>query len=120
MSATAGGDGAETAEPPNKLERNLKILVAALAVLIVIGVFTVIGRIIYLASRGGVQSGSAAVVASNPRLALPAGATIRSLSMNGDRLAVHYDAVSGSGIAVMDLATGKVLSRVELVPEPPR
>lgn len=106
--------------PPNAFERNLKLAVIAMGVLIVLGVLTVIGRIIYLASRGGAQSASTSALATAPRLSLPAGATIRSLSMAGDRLAVHFDAASGSGIAILDLASGKVLSRVELVPEPPR
>ena len=117
----AGQGRVAAADParPSALERNLKILVVAMGLLIVLGVLTVIGRIIYMASRGNVQSGSAQL-AVNPRLALPAGATIRSVSINGDRLAVHFDTSAGSGIAVLDLATGKTLSRIELVPEAPR
>ncbi len=106
--------------PTNTFERNLKIVVIAMGLLIVLGVLTVIGRIIYLASRGGAQSSSSGALATAPRLALPAGAAIRSLSMSGDRLAIHFDAASGAGIAILDLASGKVMSRVELVPEPPR
>lgn len=125
MTATSSADRSDATvssagRPPGSFERNLKIVVVAMGLLIVLGVLAVVGRIIYLASRGGAQSTSSGAIASAPRLALPAGAAIRSLSMSGDRLAVHFDASTGSGIAVIDLATGKVLSRVELVPEPPR
>lgn len=101
-------------------ERNLKIAVVAMGVLIVLGLLTVIGRVIYLASRAPAQSASAAAMTTAPRLALPAGAVIRSMSLSGDRLAIHFDAATGSGIAILDLASGRTLSRVELVPEPPR
>jgi phage shock protein PspC (stress-responsive transcriptional regulator) len=98
-------------------ERNLKIAVIAMGVLIVLGVLTVIGRIIYLASR---PAGQVTTLAASPRLALPAAASVRSVALSGDRLVVHYDAPTGSGISVLDLASGRVLTRVELVPEPPR
>ncbi len=111
--------GAAGQRAPNT-ERTLKIIVAVLGVLIVLGVLTVIGRMIYLASRGPAQSASASAIAATPRLALPAGAVIRSMALSGDRLAVHFDAASGSGIAILDLANGRTLSRVELVPELPR
>jgi len=97
----------------------LKIAVIAMGVLIVLGVLTVIGRIIYLASRSPAQMTTSGSVASNARLALPAGAVIRSISLSGDRLAIHFDTQAGSGIAVLDLASGKTLSRVDLVPEAP-
>lgn len=114
--ASDGGTGAA----PTGFERSLKIAVIGMGVLIVLGVLTVIGRIVYLASRGPAQSSSSAGLAASARLSLPAGATIRTVSLSGDRLAVHYDASTGAGIAVVDLASGRVLSRVELVPEAPR
>ena len=51
---------------------------------------------------------------------LPAGAQVRGLALQGDRLAIHYDTAAGSGIAVVDLATGRTLSRVQLVPGAPK
>jgi hypothetical protein len=101
--------------------RALKIAVVVMGVLIVLGLFTVIARIIYLASRPGrqVQAASQAVKAEQ-RLALPPGAVVRQTSLSGDRLAVHYEAPSGAGIVVLDLASGHVVSRIELAPEAPR
>lgn len=113
-----GGDGAKVA--PTSFERGLKIAVITMGVLIVLGVLTVIGRIVYLASRGPAQSVSGAGLAASTRLSLPAGAAIRSISLSGDRMAVHYDASTGAGIAILDLASGRVLTRVELLLETPR
>jgi len=101
--------------------RALKIAIAVMGVLIVVGLLTVIARIIYLAGKPKAQPASAgSIVVPDARLALPAGAAIRQVSLSGDRLAVHYEAPAGAGIAILDLATGRVLSRVQVVPDPPR
>jgi hypothetical protein len=67
------------------------------------------------------QSGGKAVWVPEARLPLPAGAAVRGVSLSGDRLLVQYEAShagtgGGGGVVILDLATGKVLSRVELVP----
>lgn len=103
--------------------RALKLAVIAMGVMIVLGVLTVIGRIVYLASQGPRQASSTAVssrLAPAARLALPSGAHVRQVSLAGDRLAVHYESAAGSGIAVIDLVSGAVLSRIDVVPEVPR
>jgi hypothetical protein len=101
--------------------RALKIIVVVMGVLILLGLFTVFGRIIYLASKPGrqVQAASQGLKAEQ-RLALPPGAEVRQTSISGDRLAVHYEAPSGAAVVVLDLASGQVLSRIELAPEAPR
>jgi hypothetical protein len=119
MDAATRAAEPQAGPPSSNFERALKFAVIGMGVLIVLGVLTVIGRIVYLASRGPAASGTSAI-ATTPRLALPAGAVIRNVSLSGDRMAVHFDATTGSGIAILDLATGRVLSRVELIPEPPR
>ena len=45
---------------------------------------------------------------------------MRQVSLAGDRMAVHYDSPAGGGIAIVDVATGAVLHRIDLVPELPR
>lgn len=103
--------------------RWLKIAVVAMGVLILVGMAVIVARIIYLASRpsrttaGIVQS---TVVAPQARVGLPAGAAVKHLSLSGDRLAIGYETPAGPGIAIVDTATGQVLSRLELVPEAPR
>ena len=101
--------------------RALRIAVIVMGVLLVMGLVAVIGRIIYLMARpAGQISVSAGPVAPEISTALPAGAHVRSISVQGDRLAIHYETAAGSGISVVDLASGRTLSRVRLVPEAPK
>ena len=109
-------------------ERVLVFIVAFLGLLIVAGITAVVLRIIYLSSTGPAQRtasqpeeqpAAAAGQAAQDRLDLPAGAVVKSISVNGDRLAVHYEAPGDTGIAVLDLATGAVVRRVEVVPAGP-
>lgn len=69
---------------------------------------------------GAIESSSGRALNPAIRLALPEGSHIRSMTLSGDRLVVHYESARGAAIAVLDLATGKVESRVEIVPEPAR
>ena len=103
--------------------RTLRITVIAMGVVLVLGFGAVIARIVYLVNRGSDTESTTAI--SQPlkdaaRLALPSGASVRTLSLSGSRLAVHYDSPTGSGIVILDLATGTPASRIELVPEAPR
>jgi len=101
--------------------RMLRIAVIAMGVILVLGFITVIARIVYLVNR----SGETTTTVSEPmqqaaRLALPAGASVRNMSLAGSRLAIHYEGPTGGGIVILDLQTGKPISRVEIVPEAPR
>lgn len=100
--------------------RALKFAVIAMGIMIVVGLLTVIGRIVYLANQRGAQAPAAtssARLAASAKLALPAGSHVRQISLSGDRLAVHYESAGATGIAILDLASGTVLSRVDVVPE---
>lgn len=122
--APATASGADPARQGK--ERVLVFIVVFLGLLIVAGITAVILRIIYLSSGAPAQRtmtetpGAAAVAVPGEdaasRLALPAGAVVKSVSVGGDRLAVHYEAVGGAGIAVLDLASGAIVRRVEVVP----
>lgn len=122
-------------QPPNPgLERTLKIVVAILGLLILAGLGAVFARMAYLASGRGSQAALTAadgdVAASGAAgaarralvpeaaLDLPDGASVRSVSLSGGRLAVQYDAPGGGGIAIVDLETGETISRVR-IPGPP-
>ena len=101
--------------------RKLRMAVIGMGALLLLGFATVIGRVVYLLNRTPVDPSSAAAVnpASVPaeiKLALPAGAAVRTLFLSGNRLAVHYDAPSGAGITIIDLATGRAAQRIELTP----
>ncbi|PPD30425.1 MAG: hypothetical protein CTY20_03175 [Hyphomicrobium sp.] len=104
--------------------RNMKIAVVVMAVILILGFIGIIARIFYLSSRlpppqSAQQpplSAGAAQIAASAKLELPTGANMRSVSLAGTRLAVHYEGPSGSGIAIVDLETGRTISRVEVAP----
>jgi hypothetical protein len=101
--------------------RALRIAVIVMGFLIVMGLVALIGRIIYLVARPSAQTATqSSPLATEVTASLPAGAQVRSMSLQGDRIAIHYDAPGGSGIVVVDLATGRTLSRVQLAPGVPK
>lgn len=114
----------DLASPPDTPGvRALKIAIVVMGIMIVAGLLTIIGRMVYLGSGGGKQasvSASNSRLPANAKLALPAGAIVKQVVLAGDRLAVHYEAPGSSAIAIFDLATGTALSRVEIVPELPK
>lgn len=104
-----------------KLQRTLKIVVVGLGVLIFAGLALIIGRILYVASHSardaGPDTSPVLAIAADQRLDLPPGAEVRSVSLSGNRLAVHYDAGGTAGIAVLDLATGRRITTIEVGPK---
>lgn len=118
--------------------RTMKIVVIVLGLALVLGFFTVVGRMIYLTARpdaspaarsdapGSTAMPSAPPISASPLsanpisagtipLPLPEGAEVRHLAMDGTRLAVHYSTPTGAGtIVVVDTAAGRVISRIEL------
>ncbi len=104
---------------PSQL-RLLKIAVIAMGVILLVGFTVVIGRIIYLVNVCSPPAGAAKGVAavgvgasttqSAPlrpgHIALPKGAVVRHIALSGSNLAVHYESPAGTGIQVIDLATG--------------
>ena len=101
--------------------RKLRLAVIGMGAVLLLGFTTVIGRIVYLLNRPAVDPSIVAATSPGPapsdfRLPLPAGATVRNLSLSGNRLAIHFDGPSGPGIAIVDLATGRAAQRVEIVP----
>ena len=121
------GDRHATAALANPgLMRALKFAVVAMALLLLAGLAAVAYRIIYLAKQSAAQPAHLAAPVSAPPtgaiapeadLGLPEGAVVRSMSMSGNRLAVHYEAPAESGIAIVDLETGRALTRVRIRPE---
>ena len=120
---------AQADDPPNI--RMLRFAVIGMGVVLLAGFAAVIGRIAYISTRPVGTSVTASVdgtstVARSPavsntlaaevRLALPQGAKVRSQSLDGNRLAVHYEAPTGEGILILDLETGRPLSQVRIEP----
>lgn len=97
-----------------RLQRNLKILVAGLGLMILAGLAGVAGKIMSMGSAPttGTRAGQTVTAAqlqpgSEIALELPQGAKVVSTSIAGSRLAVHYESPAGTGIAILDLDTGK-------------
>ena len=111
---------ASEAAARKRTERTLVFIVVFLGLLIVAGIVAVVLRIIYLSSQPAVQqalpAAGAEAAGEAVRLALPAGAVVKSVSLGGDRMAVHYEAPGGTGIAVVDVTSGAVVRRVDVVP----
>jgi hypothetical protein len=123
--AVSSSDTSGEVAPEQRVQRILKIIVVTLAILLFAGLAAAVARVIYLASAPVAQpSASALTAASTPTpspairpehsLALPVGAQIRSISLSGNRLAVHYDVGASSGIAVLDLQTGRTITNVAI------
>jgi hypothetical protein len=113
-------------DPPNI--RLLRRAVLAMGVLLVAGFGLLVARVVYLALRSPVPAAQPALVTAAPfqaaqpiaaemRLALPPGAKVRSQSISGNRLSVHYETASGEGIIILDLESGRPASHVRLSAE---
>jgi hypothetical protein len=102
--------------------RGLKIAVIVMGVLLVGGFAFVMAAIVYQASKLGGKTADgpapalAPVRAPEATLAIPPDATVTSLALDGDRLALHLHSSAGAEIAVIDVVSGKVLSRIKLEP----
>ena len=106
--------------------RWLKIAIVVMTIMIVLGILGVVARMFYLASTRPPQAaraaGSAVMggIVPEAKVQLPPGAVIRSTVLDGGRMALTFDAPTGSGIVILDIASGRVLSRWRIEPEPPR
>lgn len=106
-----------------RVQRNLKIVVAGLGALILVGLGAVAVRVVGLATAPAGSGSSSRPIATSGGAALsfelPNGAKIISISLSGTRLAIHYDGAGGPGIAILDTETGRRvldLKPVETVP----
>jgi len=117
------GPAGAGAAPPFLTEsqiRKLRIAVIAMGAVLLLGFAVVIGRIVQLMSRVPSAADAIAVppsvqAPSEIKLALPQGAVVRTLSLAGNRLAVHFESPSASGVAIVDLATGRTVHTIEFV-----
>ena len=105
----------------------LKVAVIVMGLLLVGGFAFVLAAIVYQASRGGQATPSAEAAAGSgtsgagipalSELPIPKDATVTSLALDGDRLALHLTSPAGGEIAVIDVRSGKVVARIKLKPE---
>jgi hypothetical protein len=107
-----------------KLQRNLKIVVSVLGILIFVGLGAVAIKIVLLANKPSGSSSTQSAVATaggaSVSFEVPRGAKIVSVSLSGNRLAIHHDGPSGPGITILDAETGRRLLDVKPVETMPR
>jgi len=96
--------------------RLLKIAVIVMGLLLVGGFAFVLAAIVYQASQISKESTASAPALGGveAELAIPSDATVTSFALDGDRLALHLQSSAGPEIVVIDLKTGKVLTRIKL------
>jgi hypothetical protein len=97
--------------------RVLKVAVIVMGILLVGGLALVLAAIVYQASSGGQSSTTAPAEPVSAELQIPKDATVGSLALDGDRLALHLKSSAGPEIVVIDLDTGRTLARIRLKPE---
>jgi hypothetical protein len=102
--------------------RILKVAVIVMGVLLVGGFAFVLAAIVYQASHPAQDRATAINAVPGQRgrsieLPVPAGASVAGLSLDGNRLAVQLEGPSGPEIAVIDLASGKIVAHVKLKPQ---
>jgi len=105
--------------PDARQIRVLKIVVIGLGILLLIGFGVVIARIAHLATQSG-RGLSGTGVLQDINVALPSGAVVRNTTVSGDRLTVQFESPHQTGIVVINLTTGQVISRIGFSPETPR
>jgi hypothetical protein len=99
--------------------RVLKIAVIVMGLLLVGGFAFVLAAIVYQASRGGQDAAVSAAPLGGVAAELPIAkdASVTALSLDGDRLALHLNSAAGPEIVVIDVTTGRIVSRIKLKPE---
>jgi len=102
--------------------RVLKIAVIVMGILLVGGFAVVVAGAVYQASQLGSNKAQTPALAPAPaalpgvqtELAIPSGATVTAMALDGDRLALHLKSSTGPEVLVIDVPTGKVISRIRL------
>ena len=106
----------------------LKIAVVLMGILLLAGFAAVIGGMIYQASKMGQTAQNAASSAANtenvpispanpdklPSFDIPEGWRVVSMALDGDRLALHIRSPEDAEIVLVDVRSGKVISRVKI------
>jgi hypothetical protein len=96
--------------------RGLKILVAAMGVLLVAGIGLLVATV---AARLSHRPAPPTVAFAAPPIALPHGSTIETMSTGTDRIVLQVDLVDGSvELVVIDLATGRLVGIIPLKEAP--
>ena len=101
-------DAEEPLDPAvERLRRKMVRLLAVSIGVMMIGVMAVLAAVVYRAVDAG---GPDALDGAEIALALPAGADIRSISLDGDRALVHAATADGARMYLVSLTDGRILA----------
>jgi hypothetical protein len=110
--------------PPGPLDRHVGLLKGAvytMGIMIVVGTIVLIAGIIWKASQLPATTPTASGGFEALEIAVPAGATVASVAIDGDRMALTLDGAAGVGapgeIVIVDLRRGEVVGRIRLRPD---
>lgn len=120
-SPAASAQSADDLLREQRTQRNLKIVIAVMTGLLLLGLGAVIVRMAGFASGAKAPAPTAiATPGGEIALELPKGAKVVSVSLNGSRLAVHHESPAGTGITVIDVETGRRIADVKTLEAVPR
>ncbi len=94
--------------------RNVKLLktvVTVLGVLLVVGMIVLISAIVYRASK---LKSAPPVQGFKLESKLPAGSTVKSMKLNGDRMAIRVQNGTGEQIILFNIKKGTEIGRIDL------
>jgi hypothetical protein len=106
-----------------RLQRNLKILVSTLGILIIAALGAVVFKFLTLSSSTRDTAAPAPQgrnIGGEIAFEIPRSAKVVSVSLSGDRLAIHHDGPAGVGIAVVDIETGRRIADIKPIEAVPR
>ena len=113
--SSANEDEDDQPFPPGPLARNVGLLKAAvyiMGILIVVGTIVLIAGIIWKASQLPATSTAGPSAFEALDIAVPAGAAVGSVEIDGDRMAITLE--GAPEIIIVDLARGEVVGRIRL------
>jgi hypothetical protein len=113
--SSAGDDEDDGQYPPGPLARNIGLLKAAvytMGVLIVVGTIALIAGIIWKASQLPAASTAGLAAFDALDIAVPAGSSVGSVEMDGDRVAITLE--GAPEIIIVDVRRGEVVGRIRL------
>lgn len=89
-----------------------------LGILLIAGFVVLFSTIIYRSVKLSGDEGPAdkTGAAAESEVAVPAGARVQGMTLDGNRLAIHLGAAGAEQVVIVDVRRGTVLSRVRLVP----
>ena len=101
-----------------RLQRNLKVLVIGLGILILAGLLAIALRVMGVVGGARLSASTPTTSLAIPSggeiaLELPRGAKVVAVAVSGSRLAVTHESAFGTGIAIVDLDSGR---RVDVKP----